>query len=146
MGQIDLGSSGLAIDITCAEMIFDGDRLSAALASMEWSTKTDEELIHLQGLEDPQERTAGQRSHEATVTWVTRQYVRFCELMGGWDVVKDMEFTLVVNASPKNDPKFYSFTFNKFRLLSDSFNLDKSASMNKISCSFLSFEMESVAQ
>lgn len=144
--SIDVGTPGFGLDITSAEMQFDGDTLSAAISTMEWSTKTDEELVHFQGLEDPQERTAGQRSHEASLTWGTRQYVLFCEKMGGWNAVKDREFTLVVNASPKNDPKLYSFTFNKIRLHSDSVNLDKSASMNKISASFLSFEQESVVR
>ena len=144
--SIDVGTPGFGIDITAAELQFDGDTLSAAVSTMEWSAKTEEEIVHFQGLQDPQERTAGQRSYEATITWGTRQYVLFCERQGGWDQVKNQEFTLVVNASPKNDSKLYSFTFNKLRLHSDSINLDKSASMNKISASFLSYDQESVTK
>lgn len=143
---IDVGSPGFAIDITSAELQFDGDTLSAAVSTMEWSCKTEEEVIHYQGLQDPQERTAGQRTYEASLTWGTRQYVLFCEREGGWDAVKNRAYTLVVNASPKNDPKLYSFTFRQLRLHSDSMNLDKSASMNKISASFLSYDQKSVTR
>lgn len=146
MGVIDVGTEGNCIDITSAEMMFNGDTLSAAVSTLEWTCKTEEEVIHYQGLQDAQERTAGQRTYEASLTWGTRQYVLFCEKMGGWDAVKNMEFTLVVNASPRNDPKLYSFTFRKFRLKDDSMNLDKSASMNKISASFLSYDQKAVTR
>jgi hypothetical protein len=142
--SIDVSTPGFGIDVTSAEFLFDGESLSAAIESMEFSTKTDEEIVHFQGLQDPQERTAGQRSHEATLTWGTRQYLLFCDRFGGWDEVKNKEFTLVVNAEPRNDDKVYSLTFYAFRLHSDSINLDKSASKNKISASFLSFESEVV--
>lgn len=146
MSVIDVGTAGFAIDITSAQIQFDGDTLSAAISSMEWSTKTDEETAHFQGLQDPQERTAGQRTHEATLSWGARQYALFCRQQGGWSVVKDKEYTLVVNAEPKNDDKLYSYTFYKLRLHSDSVNLDKSVSMVKISASFLSFDQEVVTK
>lgn len=145
MGLIDVGSAGFGIDITSAEMIFDGDTLSAAISSMSLSCKTDEEVVHFQGLPDPQERTGGQRTYEAELEWGTRQYMLFCEHQGGWDVVKNKEYTLVVNCSPKNDDKFYSLTLNKLRLHSDSMNLDKGAAKTKINASFLSYEQEVVS-
>lgn len=141
MADIDVASTGYAIDITSAEFRFDGDRLSAALESMDYSMKTDEEIVHLQGRQDPQERTAGQRMYEGNVTWATRQWLRFAALNGGLDEVTNKIFTLTVIASPKNDAAVYEFTFYDFRMHSDSGNIDKSAGKTKVACSFLSRTM-----
>lgn len=142
--MIDVGSPGYGIDITTAEFQIDGDTLSAALKSMEFSAKTDEEIIHLQGLQDPSERTPGQTTYEGSVTWATRQFLLFCARYGGWKVVRNKEFTLVVNATPQNDTRFYEFKFLKFRMKDFSSGFDKGASEMKISCSFLDYDQAPV--
>jgi hypothetical protein len=136
VADIDVASPGYAIDITSAEFRFDGDRLSAAVESLDYNMKTDEEIVHLQGLQDPQERTAGQRMYDGNITWATRQWLRFADLNGGLDEVTNKVFTLTVIASPKNDPAVYEFTFYDFRMHSDGGNIDKSASKTKVACSF----------
>lgn len=140
-GGIDVGTPGFAIDITASSFKFDGDALSAALTEMEWNCKTSEEVLHFQGLQDPQERSAGQREYDASVTWGARQYALFVDKQGGWDAVNNREYTLVVQAQPRNDPHLYTYTFNKFRMHSDSNSLNKSAGVVKISCSFLSYDV-----
>ena len=140
--MIDVGSPGFGIDITAARFSFDGETLSAACKEMDYSSKTDEEIIHLQGEQDPAERTAGQTSYEGSITWATRQWLRFCARFGGEAVVRNKEFTLVVNGSPQNDPAEYEFTFYKFRMHSFAGNFSKSAAETKVSCSFLKFEQE----
>lgn len=144
--SIDVGTPGYAIDITAAEFQFNGQTLSAAIVEMEWNTKTEEELVHYQGLQDPQERTKGQRSHDGTCTWGARQWALFCQTFGGRDAVLNREFTLVVNCEPESDPLLYTYTFNKFRMHSDAGNLNKSAGMTKVTFSYLSFEQETTAK
>lgn len=144
--SIDVGTPGYAIDITAAEFQFNGQTLSAAIVEMEWNTKTEEELVHFQGLQDPQERTKGQRSHDGTCTWGARQWALFCQTFGGRDAVLNREFTLVANCEPENDPLLYTYTFKKFRMHSDSGNLNKSAGMTKVTFSYLSFEQETTAK
>lgn len=138
---IDVGTPGFAQDITSASFEFDGYALSAALVEMEWNCKTSEEVLHFQGLQDPQERSAGQREYDASITWGARQYALFVDKQGGWNVVKNKEYTLVVYSVPQNDPNFYTYTFNKFRMHSDGNSLNKSAGVVKISCSFLSYDL-----
>jgi hypothetical protein len=142
MADIDVGTPGFAIDITAADFLFDGQSLSAAIESMEWSTKTEEELVHYQGEEDPVDRTKGQRTHEANLAWGTRQYLLFCAYFGGEAGIKGKEFTLEVQGRPENDPNLYGFTFYRFRLLDDGMNFDKSASKNKVRASFMKREIE----
>lgn len=140
--DIDVGTAGYAIDITAAEFKFSGQSISAAITEMEWNTKTEEELVHFQGLQDPQERTKGQRSHDGTCSWGARQWALFCQTFGGRNAVLNREFNLVVNCKPENDNKLYTYTFNKFRTHSDSGNLNKSAGMTKVTFSFLSFDLD----
>ena len=82
---IDVGTPGFAQDITSASFKFNGAPLSAAITEMEWNCKTSEEVLHFQGLQDPQERSAGQREYDASITWGARQYALFLAKQGGWD-------------------------------------------------------------
>ena len=139
---IDVGTPGFAQDITSASFKFNGAPLSAAITEMEWNCKTSEEVPHFQGLQAPQERSAGQREYDASITWGARQYALFLAKQGGWDAVRNREYTLVVQNQPQNDPHIYTYTFAKFRMHSDSGSLNKSAGVVKISCSFLSYDQE----
>lgn len=141
--MIDVSTPGFAIDITTAEFIINGETLSAAVKSMEYSKKNEEEMIHLQGDPDPQERTKGQNSYEASMVWGMRQFLLMCERFGGEAALSNQEFTLVVNATPENDDKLYQYTFRKFRMKDHSGNFDKSASEAKVGCSFFKVEVES---
>lgn len=141
---IDVGTPGYAIDITAAEFLFDGEKLSAAIESCKPTTKQEEEMVYFQGEEDPQERTKGQRSHECAMVWGTRQFMLFCEYFGGRDAVSNREFTLTLLGRPENDDKIYQFTMYGFRILGDDANFDKSASKNNIPCSFLKREWKVV--
>jgi len=141
--MIDVSTPGFAIDITTAEFIFDGETLSAAVKSMEYSKKNEEEMIHFQGAQDPQERTAGQNTYEGNMVWGMRQYLLMCERFGGEAALSNREFTFVVNATPENDDKLYQYTFYKFRMKDHSGNFDKSAGEAKVGCSFFKVEMES---
>lgn len=141
-GGIDVGTPGFAIDITSASFKFDGAPLSAAIVEMEWNCKTSEEVLHFQGLQDPQERSAGQREYDASITWGARQYALFLGKQGGIDVVRNREYTLVVQCIPNNDGRVYTHVFTKLRLHSDSHSLNKSAGVVKISCSFLGYTLQ----
>lgn len=143
---IDVGTTGQAIDVTVSEFQFDGETLSSGIESMEISCNQEEEMTHFQGFQDPQERNRGQRTYEASGVMGTRQFVLLAARMGGWSALKNKEFTLVLNATPENDPNLYSFTLYRFRFLKDSFNFDKSAAKNKFSASFMSFTQEAVVQ
>lgn len=149
MADLDIATPGYSIDITSAEFRFDGDKISAAVESMTRNTKTDEELTHLQGLQDPQERTAGQRTHDGDMTWATRQWLLFCALVGGADgenaVLNKVFGSLTVITSPLNNDKVYQFTYKQFRMHSVSDNLDKSAGKTKVTCSWLSQEKKVVS-
>lgn len=137
---IDVGTPGNSIDITTSEFHFDGQTLSAAVESLKWTTKQDEEVTHFQGLEDPQERNAGQRTHEGTMIWGHRQFMLFCNVFGGRDAASKRIFTLTILGRPENDPKIYEMTFNEFRILGDSGGFDKGASKIEVPFSFLSRE------
>ncbi len=139
---IDVNTPGYAIDITAASFKFDGETLSVAITEMDFNTKTTEEVLHMQGLQDPVERSKGQREHSGTLTWGARQYALFCKKLGGWDVVKNREFTLVAQAEPENDPHIYTHTFASLRLHSDSNALNKSAGVAKIEFSYLGYDLE----
>ena len=80
---IDVNTPGYAIDITAASFKFDGETLSVAITEMDFNTKTTEEVLHMQGLQDPVERSKGQREHSGTLTWGARQYALFCKKHGG---------------------------------------------------------------
>lgn len=148
MADLDIATPGYSIDITAAEFRFDGDKISAAVEMMNYNTKTDEEIVHLQGLADPQERTRGQRSHDGDMTWASRQWAIFCELVGGQageEAVLDKVFgSLTVIAAPENNDSVYQYTFKGFRMHSVSGNLDKSAGKTKVTCSWLSQEKKRV--
>ena len=146
MSQIDVSTPGFAIDITTCEFIFDGATLSAAVQSMEYARKNEEEVIHYQGSKKPKERTAGQDSFEGSMVWGARQWALFCARFGGEDNVVDKEFTFVCNATPQNDTKLYSYTFYKLRMKDSGGNFDKSAGMVKVNCSYLDYESEVVEQ
>ncbi len=139
---IDVGTPGYAIDITVASFKFDGETLSAAITEADWNSKTSEEILHMQGVQDPIERTKGQRDHSGTMSWGARQYALFCRQAGGWDAVKNKEFSLVLQCEPDNDPHIYTHTFTKLRLHSDSNAVNKSAGVAKIEFSFLEYDLE----
>lgn len=140
MADIDVNTAGYSLDITSAQFRFDGDRLSAAVESLDHDTKTDEELVFLQGQVDASERTRGQRTHTGNITWATRQWMSFCEIQGlddGENEVLDKEYTFICIVSPKNNDSVYQYTFEQFRMHSPSGNIDKSAGKTKIACSWL---------
>lgn len=142
--MIDVSTSGFGIDITTAEFIFDGETLSAAVKSMEYSKKNEEEMVHFQGSQNPQERTAGQNTYEASMVWGMKQYLLMCSRFGGDEALSNREFTLVVNASPRNENKFYQYTFRKLRMKAHGGNFDKSPSEAKVECSFFALEVQPV--
>ena len=144
--SIDVGTTGQSVDITVSEFQFDGETLSTGIESMEYTCNQEEDVTHFQGEQDPQERNRGQRTYESSGVIGTRQWVLLSKRFGGWSNLKNKEFTLVVNATPENDPNLYSFTFYKFRFLKDAVNLDKMSSKNKFSASFLSYTQEAVTQ
>jgi len=144
--SIDVGTTGQAIDITVSEFQLDGETLSTGIESMEFTCNQEEDVTHFQGIQDPQERNRGQRTYEASGVIGARQWVLLSQRFGGWSNLKNKEFTLVVNATPENDPNLYSFTFYKFRFLKDAVNFDKMSGKNKFSASFLSYNQEAVTQ
>lgn len=137
--MIDVSTPGNSIDITSAGFRFEGDELSAAIESLDYNTKTDEELTFLQGTQDAHERTLGQRTHDGNVTWATRQWMRFCEREGGEDAVLNKEYdSFTCVAEPANNKgRVYKLTFFQFRMHSPSGNIDKSAGKTKVACSWL---------
>lgn len=146
MADINFDSAGYSLDVTVASFLFNGASISAAVEGMDYNTKTDEEMTYLQGLQDAQERNAGQRSHDATLTWATRQWMQFCAREpGGINALLNREFTLTVIGRPAGNSKLYKFVFNRFRMHSPSGNIDKSAGKTKVECSYLSFDQFPVA-
>jgi hypothetical protein len=146
MGNIDVGSPGWGIDRAVAEFRFDGDRLSAAIESMDFDEKTDEEMIHFQGLTKPQDRTLGQDTFSGNFSWGLRQFINFAALIAANDGVTDMpaldyikrkEFTFTCIASPPNDSNRYKVTFQRLRLLGLSSNIDQAAAKAKVPFSFM---------
>jgi hypothetical protein len=139
--MIDVGTPGFSIDITACEIKIDGQTLSAAMESMEPSIKQEEELTWLHGLQEPQERSAGQRSYECQAVMPTRQFLLLVEALaaGNFDDFQNLELSMTIHGRPRNDDKMYEFQLNKFRFLDHGFNLDKSASKNKMRCSYLSY-------
>lgn len=149
--MIDVGTPGFSIDITSSEFKFNGQTLSTGIESMEVNWKQDEEQTHFQGDEEPAERNAGQRSYEGSGVLGTRQFFLFMQAMAqGEDgtidfrAFQDMEFELTLHARPKNDNKIYEFQLHRFRFLNGAINLDKSASKNKFTASWIGMEMKLV--
>lgn len=143
MSTIDVGTPGFSIDITCAEIKFNGQTLSTGIESMEINIKQEEELTHFQGEEDPQERAAGQTSYEGSGVLGTRQFFLFMLAVTGgkFQTLRDQIFEMTILGRPKNDTKIYEFQMHQFRFLNHGINLDKSPSKDKFTCSWLGLDM-----
>lgn len=143
MSTIDVGTPGFSIDITCAEIKFNGQTLSTGVESMEINIKQEEETTHFQGDEDPQERSAGQTSYEGSGVLGTRQFFLFMQAVSGGDfkTLRDQIFEMTILGRPKNDTKIYEFQMHQFRFLNHGINLDKSPSKDKFTASWLGMDM-----
>jgi len=148
MGVIDVGTPGFSIDITCAEVKFNGQTLSTGIESMEINIKQEEERTHFQGEQEPAERAAGQTDYECSGVLGTRQFFLFVAAVadGDFHALKNMEFELTLLGRPKNDTKIYEFQMHKFRFLNHGFNLDKSPSKDKFTGSWLKYEQSIVSE
>lgn len=140
MSIIDVSTPGYALDIVASSFLFDGDTLSAAIRSLEWNLSREEELIHLNGLEDAQARTKGHRTYSGSCEIPMKQWMLFVQKQGGPDVVGSREYTLEAQGSPEGDASLYSVTMRKFRFLNLGANYDKSAAMAKLTFSVLSVD------
>lgn len=141
--MIDVGTPGFSIDITCAEIKFQGQTLSTGIESMEINVKQEEEKTWFQGEQNPQERNAGQTDYDGSGVFGTRQFFLFVQQAAAGDIetFKNQEFELTLLGRPKNDNKIYEFQLHRFRFLNLGINLDKSPSKNKFTASWMGMDM-----
>ena len=145
MGVIDVSTPGYALDIVASNLLFDRDTLSAAMRSLEWNLNQEEELIHLQGLQDAQARTKGHRTYSGSCEWPMKQWMLFVQKQGGPDAVGSREYTMEAQGTPDGDTALYQVSMKRFRFLNVGVNIDKSASMAKLTFSFLSVDYDVVS-
>lgn len=141
---------GFAIDGSTGEFLLDGQPLSFAIEDMKWDAMATEELIHYVGSKDPKERTGGYREYTWDGNMPMRQLMLLAQEVGLNEDEDDLveaitshEFTLTINARPKNDPNIYTFTLERFRILKLPFNLGaKETSKCAIAGSYMKLGMK----